>query len=133
MTFFSIYKEFQAYYEWAYCISWLPQTALHAHKRIYLALKAKDSRKAVEAMKHHMLEEEKAWWPLWRKVKPERVCLPYFRAQRAGFPSVLTKEAEFSRPRLGAWHPRMDENPPSPPLSKGGLGGFESYYLTKQE
>ena len=43
-----------------YRISWSPQRALHAHKRIYLALKAKDSRKAVEAMKHHMLEEEKA-------------------------------------------------------------------------
>jgi DNA-binding FadR family transcriptional regulator len=43
-----------------YRVSWSPQSGLHAHKRIYLALKAKDSRKAVEAMKHHMLEEEKA-------------------------------------------------------------------------
>jgi hypothetical protein len=32
--------------------------------------------------------------------------------------------AKFSMPRLGAWHPRMDENPPSPPFSKGGLGGI---------
>jgi GntR family transcriptional repressor for pyruvate dehydrogenase complex len=43
-----------------YRISWSPQRARQAHKRIYLALKAKDPRKAVEAMKHHMLEEEKA-------------------------------------------------------------------------
>ena len=40
---------------------------------------------------------------------------------------------EFPMLRLGAWHPRMDENPPSPPFSKGGLGGFESYFLTKPE
>jgi len=32
--------------------------------------------------------------------------------------------AKFPMPRLGAWHPRMDENPPSPPFSKGGLGGI---------
>jgi DNA-binding GntR family transcriptional regulator len=31
-----------------------------AHKRIYLALKKRDVKKAVEAMKQHMLEEEKA-------------------------------------------------------------------------
>jgi len=43
-----------------YRISWSPQSGLHAHKRIYLALKAKDPQRAVEAMKHHMLEEEKA-------------------------------------------------------------------------
>ena len=43
-----------------YRISWSPEKPLHAHKKIYLALKAKDSRKAVEAMKQHMLEEEKA-------------------------------------------------------------------------
>jgi len=36
-------------------------------------------------------------------------------------------------PRLEAWHPRMDENPPSPPFSKGGLGGFQGYFLTKPE
>jgi hypothetical protein len=36
-------------------------------------------------------------------------------------------------PRLWAWHPRMDENPPSPPFSKGGLGGFKTYFLTKPE
>jgi hypothetical protein len=41
--------------------------------------------------------------------------------------------AKFPMPRLGAGHPRMDENPPSPPFSKGGLGGFESYFLTKPE
>ena len=29
--------------------------------------------------------------------------------------------------------PANNENPPSPPFSKGGLGGFESYFLTKQE
>ena len=43
-----------------YRISWSPQKALQAHKKIYLALKAKDSGKAVEAMKQHMLEEERA-------------------------------------------------------------------------
>ena len=43
-----------------YRISWSPQSGLHAHKKIYLALKARDPRRAVEAMKHHMLEEEKA-------------------------------------------------------------------------
>jgi DNA-binding FadR family transcriptional regulator len=43
-----------------YGISWSPKKALSAHKKIYLALKAKDSRKAVEAMKQHMLDEEKA-------------------------------------------------------------------------
>jgi len=43
-----------------YRIAWSPQTGLHAHNKIYLALKARDSRRAVEAMKDHMLEEEKA-------------------------------------------------------------------------
>ena len=43
-----------------YGISWSPKKALSAHKKIYLALKAKDPRKAVEAMKQHMLDEEKA-------------------------------------------------------------------------
>ncbi len=43
-----------------YRISWSPKKALHAHKKIYLALKAKDSGKAVEAMKQHMLDEERA-------------------------------------------------------------------------
>jgi DNA-binding GntR family transcriptional regulator len=37
-----------------------PKKALLANKRIYLALKAKDPRKAVEDMKQHMLDEEKA-------------------------------------------------------------------------
>lgn len=43
-----------------YGIPWSPRKALSAHKKIYLALKAKDPRKAVEAMKQHMLDEEKA-------------------------------------------------------------------------
>ena len=43
-----------------YGISWSPKKALSAHKRIYLALKARDPQKAVEAMKQHMLDEEKA-------------------------------------------------------------------------
>jgi GntR family transcriptional repressor for pyruvate dehydrogenase complex len=43
-----------------YGISWSPKKALSAHKKIYLALKAKDPRKAVEAMKQHMMDEEKA-------------------------------------------------------------------------
>jgi DNA-binding FadR family transcriptional regulator len=43
-----------------YGIPWSPKKALSAHKKIFLALKAKDPRKAVEAMKQHMLDEEKA-------------------------------------------------------------------------
>ena len=43
-----------------YRIPWSPKKALHAHKKIYLALKAKDSGMAVEAMKQHMLDEERA-------------------------------------------------------------------------
>jgi len=43
-----------------YRISRSPKKSLQAHKKIYLALKERDSRKAVEAMKQHMLEEEKA-------------------------------------------------------------------------
>ncbi len=43
-----------------YGISWSPRKALLAHKKIYLALKAKDPQKAIEAMKQHMLDEEKA-------------------------------------------------------------------------
>jgi DNA-binding GntR family transcriptional regulator len=37
-----------------------PKKALAAHRKIYRALEARDSKKAVEAMKQHMLEEEKA-------------------------------------------------------------------------
>jgi GntR family transcriptional repressor for pyruvate dehydrogenase complex len=43
-----------------YGIPWSPKKALSAHKKIFLALQAKDPRKAVEAMKQHMLDEEKA-------------------------------------------------------------------------
>jgi GntR family transcriptional repressor for pyruvate dehydrogenase complex len=43
-----------------YRIPWSPRKALRAHQKIYLALKARDSAKAVEAMKQHMLDEEKA-------------------------------------------------------------------------
>ncbi len=43
-----------------YGVSWSPKKALSAHRRIYLALKARDPRKAAEAMKQHMLDEEKA-------------------------------------------------------------------------
>jgi DNA-binding FadR family transcriptional regulator len=43
-----------------YRIPWSPKKALAAHKKIYRALEARDSEKAVEAMKQHMLEEEKA-------------------------------------------------------------------------
>jgi len=43
-----------------YRIARSPKRSLQAHKRIYRALKAKDPKKAVEAMKQHMLEEEKA-------------------------------------------------------------------------
>ncbi len=37
-----------------------PRRSLLAHKRIYFALKKRNVQKAVEAMKQHMLEEEKA-------------------------------------------------------------------------
>jgi GntR family transcriptional regulator, transcriptional repressor for pyruvate dehydrogenase complex len=43
-----------------YGISWSPRKALSAHKKIYLALKARDPQKAVGAMKQHMQDEEKA-------------------------------------------------------------------------
>jgi DNA-binding GntR family transcriptional regulator len=43
-----------------YRIPWSPKKALAAHKKIYRALEARDSKKAVEAMKQHMLEEEEA-------------------------------------------------------------------------
>ncbi len=52
-----------------YLISWSPQKALAAHKKIYLALEARDSQKAVEAMKQHMLEEEKALVAALKKGK----------------------------------------------------------------
>ena len=37
-----------------------PKRSLLAHKKIYFALKKRDVQKAMEAMKQHMLEEEKA-------------------------------------------------------------------------
>jgi GntR family transcriptional repressor for pyruvate dehydrogenase complex len=43
-----------------YRIPWSPRKALAAHKKIYFALEARDPQKAVEAMRQHMLEEEKA-------------------------------------------------------------------------
>jgi GntR family transcriptional repressor for pyruvate dehydrogenase complex len=43
-----------------YRVSWLPRKALAGHKKIYLALEARDPLKAVEAMRQHMMEEEKA-------------------------------------------------------------------------
>jgi len=52
-----------------YGIPWSPRKALQAHKKIYLALKAKDSGKAVEAMKQHMLDEERALMAALEKGK----------------------------------------------------------------
>ncbi len=43
-----------------YRMPWSPKEALKAHRKIYLALKSKDPQQAVEAMKDHMLDEEKA-------------------------------------------------------------------------
>jgi GntR family transcriptional repressor for pyruvate dehydrogenase complex len=43
-----------------YRIPLSPKKALDAHTKIYRALEARDPRKAVEAMKQHMFEEEKA-------------------------------------------------------------------------
>ena len=53
-----------------YRISRSPKRSLLAHKRIYLALKKRDVRKAVEAMKQHMLEEEMALVAALEKGKP---------------------------------------------------------------
>ncbi len=52
-----------------YRIPWSPRKALAAHKKIYLALEARDPQKAVEAMKQHMLEEEKALKTSVKKAK----------------------------------------------------------------
>jgi GntR family transcriptional repressor for pyruvate dehydrogenase complex len=46
-----------------------PSRSLLAHKRIYFALKRKNIQKAVEAMKQHMLEEEKALVAALEKYK----------------------------------------------------------------
>lgn len=62
-----------------YRISWSPKQALQAHKKIYFALKAKDSREAVEAMKQHMLEEEEAFWPLSKIGRAENRSLNKIR------------------------------------------------------
>jgi GntR family transcriptional repressor for pyruvate dehydrogenase complex len=43
-----------------YRISRSPKRSLLAHKKIYFALKKRNVRKAMEAMKQHMLEEEMA-------------------------------------------------------------------------
>jgi DNA-binding FadR family transcriptional regulator len=43
-----------------YRISRSPKRSLLAHKKIYFALKKKDVKRAMEAMRQHMLEEEKA-------------------------------------------------------------------------
>jgi GntR family transcriptional repressor for pyruvate dehydrogenase complex len=43
-----------------YRIARSPKRSLQAHKKIYRALRARDPRRAMEAMKQHMLEEEKA-------------------------------------------------------------------------
>jgi GntR family transcriptional regulator, transcriptional repressor for pyruvate dehydrogenase complex len=55
-----------------YRISLSPQNALAAHRKIYLALEARDSRKAVEAMKKHMAEEEEALQAALTRVKDKR-------------------------------------------------------------
>jgi len=58
-----------------YRIPWSPRKALAAHKKIYRALEARDPEKAVEAMKQHMLEEEKALVASVERGKPETVAL----------------------------------------------------------
>jgi GntR family transcriptional regulator, transcriptional repressor for pyruvate dehydrogenase complex len=55
-----------------YRISWSPKKALSAHKKIYLALEARDSQRAVEAMKKHMTEEGEALQRALTKVKDRR-------------------------------------------------------------
>jgi DNA-binding FadR family transcriptional regulator len=52
-----------------YGIPWSPRRALHAHRKIYLALKEKDPPRAVEAMRQHMLDEEKALVTALKKRK----------------------------------------------------------------
>jgi len=49
-----------------------PKAARQVHKKIYLALKAKDPRKAVEAMKQHMLDEERALAAALEHIEKER-------------------------------------------------------------
>jgi len=51
-----------------YRISRSPKKAIQAHSRIYLALKKRDLQSAVEAMRAHMLEEEKALLKALEKV-----------------------------------------------------------------
>jgi GntR family transcriptional repressor for pyruvate dehydrogenase complex len=55
-----------------YRIARSPRRSLDAHKKIYLALKKRDSGKAIQAMKKHMLEEEEALLTALRKVKNHR-------------------------------------------------------------
>jgi GntR family transcriptional repressor for pyruvate dehydrogenase complex len=52
-----------------YRISRSPKRSLQAHKRIYLALKRRDSQEAVEAMRTHMSEEERALLKALEKVE----------------------------------------------------------------
>ncbi len=52
-----------------YRISWSPKKALAAHEKIYRALEARNPKKAVEAMKQHMLEEERALMASVKKGK----------------------------------------------------------------
>jgi GntR family transcriptional repressor for pyruvate dehydrogenase complex len=52
-----------------YRIARSPKRSLLAHKRIYFALKKRDIQRAVEAMKQHMLEEEKALVSALEKYK----------------------------------------------------------------
>jgi DNA-binding FadR family transcriptional regulator len=52
-----------------YRIARSPKRSLLAHKRIYSALKKRNIQKAVEAMKQHMSEEEKALVAALEKCK----------------------------------------------------------------
>jgi GntR family transcriptional repressor for pyruvate dehydrogenase complex len=52
-----------------YRVPWLPRKAIAGHKKIYLALEARNPDKAVEAMRQHMLEEERALMATSEKIK----------------------------------------------------------------
>jgi GntR family transcriptional repressor for pyruvate dehydrogenase complex len=52
-----------------YRIARSPKRSLQAHKKIYLALNARNPGRAVEAMKRHMLEEEQALLAALKKRK----------------------------------------------------------------
>jgi hypothetical protein len=52
---------------------------------------------------------------------------------RTGKGEKICHSDKIAHAALGVWYPRRQENLPSPPFDKGGLGGFKDVYLTKPE